>query len=377
MPPLGEDEKYVWRIEQTIVLEVASSDFEVATAQKTYAEYLNIEESMVAIDVLVDAVSRSRRLSEATTSIKVTTLSETAEAHESALATAKLFASSYATAAAALGVSVSTVVAVDAPYVPRPTLVAGGDNADGDDDPSINVVQNLGNERMDDGAMAASIVLPILFLLFVVFACIYWRKNRARKQKDRSESIKALPVGVTSSTDAETDAPLTSIAIASGTEETHNVTTSPRTKLAESRVGKIESDDPEAEHKEVKARLREYEVAFVAREGRKPKKRTEWGEMWPDYQRYAALRKMLVDKQESGATIASLQSFGGSVEESIGAPEAGTSAAGASTEVAPDSAAAAPAPAPEALQADAPTADAEVAEAPLPQPDEPNGAERV
>lgn len=49
--------------------------------------------------------------------------------------------------------------------------------------------------------------------------------------------------------------------------------------------------DAMAEHKAIKAKLREYEVAFEAREGRKPRKRDEWGDMWPDYERYAALRQ--------------------------------------------------------------------------------------
>ena len=49
--------------------------------------------------------------------------------------------------------------------------------------------------------------------------------------------------------------------------------------------------DAMAESKAIKAKLREYEIAFEAREGRKPRKKAEWGDMWPDYERYASLRQ--------------------------------------------------------------------------------------
>ena len=36
--------------------------------------------------------------------------------------------------------------------------------------------------------------------------------------------------------------------------------------------------------------LRDYELAYEAKEGKKPKKREEWGEMWGEFERYAVLR---------------------------------------------------------------------------------------
>ena len=45
------------------------------------------------------------------------------------------------------------------------------------------------------------------------------------------------------------------------------------------------------EHKAVKAKLREYEVAFEAQHGRKPRKRKDWEPVIDDYEKYAALRE--------------------------------------------------------------------------------------
>ena len=59
----------------------------------------------------------------------------------------------------------------------------------------------------------------------------------------------------------------------------------------------VTSEDPEADHKVTKARLRQYELEYEAKHGVKPRKRSEWGEMWPEYERYAVLRKMASDKK--------------------------------------------------------------------------------
>ena len=59
----------------------------------------------------------------------------------------------------------------------------------------------------------------------------------------------------------------------------------------------VTSEDPEADHKVTKARLRQYELEYEAKHGVKPRKRSEWGEMWPEYERYAVLRKMATEKK--------------------------------------------------------------------------------
>lgn len=60
----------------------------------------------------------------------------------------------------------------------------------------------------------------------------------------------------------------------------------------------VDNVDPAEEHslllaqaKAAKVTLRKYEKEFEAREGKKPRTRAEWGPMWPEYQRYAALRE--------------------------------------------------------------------------------------
>lgn len=63
--------------------------------------------------------------------------------------------------------------------------------------------------------------------------------------------------------------------------------------IAHSSVGVSEGADVEAEHKAVKARLKAFEVAFAKENGgRKPRKPSEWGFAWPDYERYAVLHVM-------------------------------------------------------------------------------------
>ena len=42
-------------------------------------------------------------------------------------------------------------------------------------------------------------------------------------------------------------------------------------------------------------RVSRYESAYFAREGKKPRKRSEWGDMWPEYERYVVLRKMAAE----------------------------------------------------------------------------------
>ena len=55
-----------------------------------------------------------------------------------------------------------------------------------------------------------------------------------------------------------------------------------------------------AEHKAVKARLREYEIAFEAEHGVKPRKRRDWAPVIDEYERYSQLRE-----EEKAAIMAS------------------------------------------------------------------------
>ena len=73
--------------------------------------------------------------------------------------------------------------------------------------------------------------------------------------------------------------------------------------LLDSRVPKLSvtTADPSADHKAAKTKLRAYELEYESREGRKPRKRSEWGEMWPEYERYVALRKMAASSSSAGA----------------------------------------------------------------------------
>lgn len=68
--------------------------------------------------------------------------------------------------------------------------------------------------------------------------------------------------------------------------------------LSQDKIEEIVSEDPEKEHKEVKARLRKYELDFEARQGFKPRKRDEWGKMWPEYEKYVVLRKAANEARE-------------------------------------------------------------------------------
>ena len=54
------------------------------------------------------------------------------------------------------------------------------------------------------------------------------------------------------------------------------------------------------EHKAIKARLREYEIAFEAENGRKPRKRRDWTPVIYEYEQYASLRE-----EEKAAVLAS------------------------------------------------------------------------
>jgi len=132
-------------------------------------------------------------------------------------------------------------------------------------------LQSSSDGGMSGGALAGIIIACLAAIFAAVCGYYYCKKRKGGKGPLASREVEALPVAVTS---ASTTTPRGSGAAAAQVAVT------------------VESSDPVADHKTVKSRLREYEIAFEQREGRKPRKRTEWGEMWPEYERYAALRKM-------------------------------------------------------------------------------------
>jgi len=152
--------------------------------------------------------------------------------------------------------------------------------------------QNLGatddgSSALASGELAAVIVVPLLACaagLILFFLC---RRRRAGEKKGGicdellGSFVEAKPVNVTSSTAADAhSADLESIAI-----EDAGAGAVPAASAAQ-------EQEAAGEHKVVKARLRAYEVAYEARHGAKPRKRAEWGEMWPVYEKYLSLRQL-------------------------------------------------------------------------------------
>jgi len=105
------------------------------------------------------------------------------------------------------------------------------------------------------------------------------------------------------------------------------------TQLSNDKIEEIASTDPEKEHKEIKARLRQYELDFEARQGFKPRKRDEWGKMWPDYEKYVLLRKAAIEAKEKkgGDSTTELGSVEPTVESTAPAAAAEQEAAGSSS----------------------------------------------
>jgi len=129
---------------------------------------------------------------------------------------------------------------------------------------------------LSSGEIAAVVLCPLAccFLGFLWFFCK--RKDKGEQNKDGLLGVVAAkPVDVTSST---MEVHLEEIAVES-------------------------AEDLVQDHKAIKARLREYEIAYEAREGRKPRKRGEWGDMWPDYEKYAQLRKKLAQSELTSAHL--------------------------------------------------------------------------
>lgn len=143
------------------------------------------------------------------------------------------------------------------------------------------------------GAGIAGVVVGCLALVAAIaVGCVVYRRRKAKKPLAASVEVQPTAVEAVSSTASITPrgAAPTPRAVAPPPREAEaqaEAVVPPREVAVV-----IESADPVADHKEVKARLREYEIAFEQREGRKPRKRAEWGDMWPEYERYAALRKL-------------------------------------------------------------------------------------
>ena len=89
-----------------------------------------------------------------------------------------------------------------------------------------------------------------------------------------------------------------------------DVSQSPRSKLGAVMAPIITkslapTDDVQQQLDAVKSTLYTYEVAFESQNGYKPRTRAEWGEVWADHERHAALRKVAKEKEakEEAAAI--------------------------------------------------------------------------
>jgi len=194
------------------------------------------------------------------------------------------------------------------PFPPLPAIDEGPD-----DDLTGGCITEPCDKGLTGGIIAAIVVLVILVIIAAIIALYFYRRYKAKEgEKAKFPSV---------SQDSHSAlADLSHIQIEAGTRSTSH----PASTLTTAKIPKlppIESDNPEAEHREVKAKLREYEIAFESRNGFKPRKRTEWGDMWPEYERYAALRKMASDKRDSASDA------GRDSEAATGSPDVGVTGA--------------------------------------------------
>ena len=75
---------------------------------------------------------------------------------------------------------------------------------------------------------------------------------------------------------------------------------------AEALVQPSEALEPDAERKRLQARLKEYEQAHMkSHDGRPPRTREEWGEAWPDFERYVELRRKHDAGESKAGAVAS------------------------------------------------------------------------
>lgn len=96
---------------------------------------------------------------------------------------------------------------------------------------------------------------------------------------------------------------------ASTSSTTTSITPRAGTDLAQVKIETPENApaaDPIAEHKAVKKQLRLFEIEFEKKNGFRPRKRNEWGDMWPLYERYAVLRKQATETKMSEQSILNL-----------------------------------------------------------------------
>jgi len=131
----------------------------------------------------------------------------------------------------------------------------------------------------------ALIIIGGLLLLCCLICCLWVLCFKGRDEKEK-EGVQASQVNVQVAQPSANAQPAVDFA------------------LIESKIPKmdIESADPEAERKAIKSKLREYEQAFENREGRPPRKRADWGDMWPNYEKYINLRRVV--RENSSTDIA-------------------------------------------------------------------------
>lgn len=194
----------------------------------------------------------------------------------------------------------SPTPASPSPSAPSPTALA---NLNGD-----GVAAQTANDGaasgLGGGSIAGIVVAVLLALGLAVFGGIVYRR-RAQTMKGASPgSLLAGGGGAGDSSSVSERYP--SIAAGSGAATSSTSKDEPPPALGSlysfdvdvkvQEMG-VSSEDPEADHKAAKARLRQYELEYESKHGVKPRKRSEWGEMWPEYERYAVLRKMATEKK--------------------------------------------------------------------------------
>jgi len=154
-----------------------------------------------------------------------------------------------------------------------------------------NLSPTGGSSGLDGGATAAIVILTLLVVICGA-AAIYWGHKYQKKQIP-NQYENAVPVKEVSSDAVQVqikkdDAPPTP-------------STAPQQAVKPAPMIKVVSEDPEADHKESKARLRQYEIEYEAKHGKKPRNRPVWGEMWPEYEKYAQLREMRKTAEQKNA----------------------------------------------------------------------------
>ena len=175
---------------------------------------------------------------------------------------------------------------------------------------------DTGTESGISGGAIAGIIVGMLLVLALVGAVVYLKRTgritlRSKEGNgDRGEKAQVLANDAAlyqSMADESSAAADVEAAIGGPSEPLERL----HSFTVESKIDKVgvTTDDPEADHKAVKAKLRDYEIEYEKKHGVKPRRRSEWGEMWSEYERYAVLRKMASDRQIASTSLGAETAF--------------------------------------------------------------------